>query len=463
MSIGLVNLVRKLWAAVVLVVLACGQVFAQSNSEPFGQVYFVELSGSDVDASGVGIAIAPDTFISVLPENQAVDVGEKVNIRQGSQQNSGVVDAFLPSLGLLISKTKEPMASEAAITQFAINQPKFKFDVTAYSASENELSSVGLGVMIPSDDGKAALASADFLNTSSIPTKGGVLLNECSGLVALVLPESGAGQQTLIFADDLARQLSETSTPGQTAAEDCVSEYEATKRALDDAVATNADLVARIKKAEDAAAAATTQAELEQMRRELVGLNKELEASNAIIAQVKETISTMEPTEEASLALAEQATAWLSKYWYLVLAALVAIGILIAVLFQRRHSEASSFESGDRFAPPNPIVNAGSFMLESDAQTIILTGDALSAPKGVTVGRSAEVSDVVVANEDVSRRHARFDVFDGNLRVSDLGSTNKTLVNDVPVESGTSKTVFEGDRVAFGSVAFLVRRRTDAS
>ena len=52
----------------------------------------------------------------------------------------------------------------------------------------------------------------------------------------------------------------------------------------------------------------------------------------------------------------------------------------------------------------------------------------------VTIGRKAEESDIVINYEkSVSARHCRISVRDGKFYVEDLGSSNGTLINGIPV------------------------------
>lgn len=75
--------------------------------------------------------------------------------------------------------------------------------------------------------------------------------------------------------------------------------------------------------------------------------------------------------------------------------------------------------------------------------------------RAVTVGRS-ESNDHVLADAEVSRRHARIEPDRGGRgwRVVDLGSTNGTWVNGTRVERAA---ISSGDLIAFGSVSFQVQ------
>ena len=65
----------------------------------------------------------------------------------------------------------------------------------------------------------------------------------------------------------------------------------------------------------------------------------------------------------------------------------------------------------------------------------------------VVVGRDAEC-DLVLNDTRASKRHARFEVREGQVLVYDLGSTNGTLVNEERVEASKVRT---GDKVFIGS------------
>jgi uncharacterized protein YkwD len=72
----------------------------------------------------------------------------------------------------------------------------------------------------------------------------------------------------------------------------------------------------------------------------------------------------------------------------------------------------------------------------------------------VSIG-SAAVNDLVIEEETVSRRHASLLRHGGELRLSDLGSTNGTYLNGRRVTSPT--VVHGGDELRFGSVCYMVR------
>jgi pSer/pThr/pTyr-binding forkhead associated (FHA) protein len=64
----------------------------------------------------------------------------------------------------------------------------------------------------------------------------------------------------------------------------------------------------------------------------------------------------------------------------------------------------------------------------------------------VTIGRAPD-NDVVVGDPATSGRHGRLEVRSGFFWISDLGSTNGTLVNGEPV---IEKQLSDGDLIAIG-------------
>ena len=68
-------------------------------------------------------------------------------------------------------------------------------------------------------------------------------------------------------------------------------------------------------------------------------------------------------------------------------------------------------------------------------------------PEGIRIGRSSK-NDVVLVDPRLSRHHCRlFFRPDGNLCVADLGSVNKTYVNDIEVQEAVLNA---GDIISLG-------------
>lgn len=77
--------------------------------------------------------------------------------------------------------------------------------------------------------------------------------------------------------------------------------------------------------------------------------------------------------------------------------------------------------------------------------------DLMQRAGGLTLGRNPEEAAIVIADDTVSRQHAKLMVEDQQLCVEDLGSTGGTRVNGQPV--GETRTVVtSGDVLEFGEV-----------
>jgi hypothetical protein len=81
---------------------------------------------------------------------------------------------------------------------------------------------------------------------------------------------------------------------------------------------------------------------------------------------------------------------------------------------------------------------------------IVAEGKRLAVgPAGAVIGRSREC-DVVLADSNVSRRHAELRPADGGWTIADLGSTNGVRVNGTTVHGAVR--VAPGDRIEVGTV-----------
>ena len=78
-----------------------------------------------------------------------------------------------------------------------------------------------------------------------------------------------------------------------------------------------------------------------------------------------------------------------------------------------------------------------------------------------TVGRAntGDDVDVAVLDSTTSSRHAviHFDVARGVVFIEDLGSTNGTFVNDVPIGHNGRRELRDNDRVRFGGFSALLK------
>lgn len=119
-------------------------------------------------------------------------------------------------------------------------------------------------------------------------------------------------------------------------------------------------------------------------------------------------------------------------------------------LSKGRFTCEASFVEGEEELAPQPAGGASLTLYERDggARTVRLG----AAP--VTIGRLPEC-DVVVNDPGASRQHARIRNADGEYVLTDLGSTNGTLVND---EAVRERILEDGDRITIGETLLEFRR-----
>jgi pSer/pThr/pTyr-binding forkhead associated (FHA) protein/NADPH-dependent 2,4-dienoyl-CoA reductase/sulfur reductase-like enzyme len=70
----------------------------------------------------------------------------------------------------------------------------------------------------------------------------------------------------------------------------------------------------------------------------------------------------------------------------------------------------------------------------------------------MAVGRDAEINDIDLSNQSVSRRHARLDWKNNQWVCVDLQSANGTSINGEALKAGQEKALREGDEIQFGDV-----------
>ncbi|MCX8052227.1 MAG: FHA domain-containing protein [Armatimonadetes bacterium] len=89
---------------------------------------------------------------------------------------------------------------------------------------------------------------------------------------------------------------------------------------------------------------------------------------------------------------------------------------------------------------------------------LVATGGSLSFDlfEGVmTLGRR-EGNDIVVPDPYCSGNHARLTIESGELSITDVGSTNGTLVNGVKLEPNSPRALQSGDEITVGQTVFKI-------
>jgi hypothetical protein len=109
---------------------------------------------------------------------------------------------------------------------------------------------------------------------------------------------------------------------------------------------------------------------------------------------------------------------------------------------------AASFVEGEQELPPQPASGGrGSLVSVSDGRNHVLDRPTM------TIGRLPEC-EIVVDDAGASRQHAEVRRTDEGFVVTDLGSTNGTLVNGTPIRE---HLLGDGDRITIGETVLEFR------
>ena len=117
-----------------------------------------------------------------------------------------------------------------------------------------------------------------------------------------------------------------------------------------------------------------------------------------------------------------------------------------APIEQADHGRTMVYSTAQRLQDPEdpPAKKPGRAFLVSEGKRMPISA------QGAVIGRSRE-ADIVLADSNVSRRHAQIVPHGNGWAIKDLGSTNGVRVNGVDV-GGAGHPVADGDRVDIGTV-----------
>jgi len=312
--------------------------------------------------------------------------------------------------------------------------------------------------------------SADFMLLAASMGRGGYgapLFNRCAQLAGLVRParEKSAADlwkphlpvgATAVTRDTLAQLFSTLGITFTVAEKSCLSvaeELEEEKqRARREAAEATRKKKQQLKKAEEKAARerqAREQAE-EERDKAVDELDAAKDDTSEVVAEITDRVRALDQHNSA----AEEK----NRYLIYAIAGGGLLTLLVVFLLVRKRRKdlraagqalaaASArfadcrFEGNDSSGAPVAFFVSGQ--------------DLMQRPTGLLVGRNPDRVSVVIADDTVSREHARLFVENNRLHIEDLNSTGGTKVNGVPV-SAAATIVISGDRVEFGQVALTL-------
>ncbi len=140
----------------------------------------------------------------------------------------------------------------------------------------------------------------------------------------------------------------------------------------------------------------------------------------------------------------------LERGWGLVGPAGVEFEVDDALPRGRFRCKATFVEGPGELAPSVPAAGDATIAV-LDAERV---SDVYRLKDVTTIGRLPEC-DIAITDPGASRRHARIDRREEGYFVTDLGSTNGTLVND---EAVSEQALLDGDRITIGTTVLEFRR-----
>lgn len=138
----------------------------------------------------------------------------------------------------------------------------------------------------------------------------------------------------------------------------------------------------------------------------------------------------------------------------------IEIGILLLLLITIIVYIKKYFESGKIFrkAAKNPITKDGWLISGADIKLTISDVQLNAARLGITIGRSAKLSELLVNDDSVSRRHARISYIKNDLYIEDLNSLNGLWINNQALKPFEKLQVKSGETLVLGELPMSFKR-----
>ncbi len=138
----------------------------------------------------------------------------------------------------------------------------------------------------------------------------------------------------------------------------------------------------------------------------------------------------------------------------------IEIGILLLLLITIIIYIIKYFKSGKilRKAAKVPITKDGWLISAVDIQWRISDDQLNAARLGITIGRSAKLSELVLNDDSVSHRHARISYIKNDLYIEDLNSLNGLWINNQALKPFEKLPVKSGETLVFGEIPMSFKR-----
>lgn len=480
--------VLGLAAAYGLVVLGAGGLAAQEQKDELGVVQVLVFEDQDLVTQGSGVYVDGSGSVATAAHllrvyNQLFVVGADGERRPATLVKKSASDDFAI---LRVSATPDggvsPVTFAAAVPAksdvlriegywskglepergwnlFGPERPDFKAAVQGRAAPVRGVvdSATDSGIVLLAAVGRGAY--------------GGPAVNSCGRVVGLVNrgPSASDGdlwkphviepRVAVLPSDRVVALLRDAGIEPSVAEKDCKAEVaaktEESKKETEEAKKKAAAAEKKRQEAERQAKEAEKKAEEAEQEKDRA--EKEAEQVKKDTAKAVEGLSERIGEKDAAIKAEQERRRQYMIYGAIAVGVLLLLSLLLWVKRRKdlRSAEAELDAANARFSDCllEGMDSAG------DPIALRISGrDLMKSANGVMFGRNPDVSDVVVADETVSRRHARLLVRDGALFLEDMGSTGGTRVNgEALAPDGGPVRVDTDDRVELGAVRLTLR------
>lgn len=107
-------------------------------------------------------------------------------------------------------------------------------------------------------------------------------------------------------------------------------------------------------------------------------------------------------------------------------------------------------------APIASSLRLSGYLTDGSLWDIAIPFSAIGREGGVTIGRDADMADVPLPEDNVSRLHVRLEINEQGLSAVDLGSTNGSFINSRPLTPSFAYPLVDGDTLTLGTLNLRV-------
>jgi len=291
------------------------------------------------------------------------------------------------------------------------------------------------------------------------------ILNHCGEIVGLLRTDPDSSQTVLrarpdpgeagfgVAAAGILPVLTEAEAEPRIASEPCLSPVAEAEREL--ATARQSQAAAEQRVTELEADSKATEEELAAAREESEAARGEVEEKEAALQSTEEELAT----RTAQMEQEQQRSRWLAA----ALIGLAALALVALVLFRRRLARRQEELAESKKELEGAIRPAGfSCLLDGEdangrSFALKITAEQLGAPEGVVVGRNPEIAGALLDYPQASRQHFRLTAREDGLRITDLHSTNGTVVDGQQLIADKETPVADGSAIQIGDLALRLK------